>query len=75
MSLQFSREKIFLFGYHKLDIAAVCLGDQLGLVALAADALRLAVLNGALQIRLGPRRVPETEEPWPDDDNDHDDYH
>ena len=57
--------------YHKLDVAAVCLGDELGLVALAADALRLAVLDGALQVRLGPRRVPETEEPGPDDDDDY----
>ena len=48
LSLQFA--KGILSNYHKLDVAAVGLGDELGLVALAADPLWLAVLDGALQV-------------------------
>ena len=36
--------------YHKLDVAAVCLRYELGLVALAADPLWLTVLDGALHV-------------------------
>ena len=50
---------------HELDVAAVCLGDEPGLVALAADPLRAAVLDGALQLRPRARRVPQAEEPGP----------
>ena len=41
--------------YHKLDITAVSLSDEFGFVALAADPLRLEILDGALQVSARPR--------------------
>ena len=46
----------------ELYVAGLPLPDQLGSVVLAADPLRLVVLDGALQV-LGAGSVPEAEEP------------